>query len=121
MKPKKLKDNEPSARDKLSASFLKAFENDFELNGVEAIEKLREKSPEKYAEIASRLIAATEPAGDDFRQCRSMEEISIALLKKVGCNEFEITDDMLKQALEANDRFIDRLQAICRAAQGQIQ
>jgi hypothetical protein len=121
MKPRKPKPLEPSLRDRLSVNFISAFEADFEAHGVSVIQQLRQKSPEKYAEIASRLIAATEPAGDDFRQCRSMEEISIALLKKVGCNEFEITDDMLKQALEANDRFIDRLQAICRAAQGQIQ
>src|SRR5262249_22529852 len=50
MKSKKLKGTEPSVRDKLSASFLKAFQNDFEINGIEAIEKLREESPSKYAE-----------------------------------------------------------------------
>src|SRR5262245_66506815 len=84
----KQKTNEPSVRDKLSAKFLEAFEQDFRLYGVDAIEKLREESPAKYAEIASRLIAAIEPKPDGFEQCKSLPEIAVKLIKSVGCDEF---------------------------------
>jgi hypothetical protein len=67
MKPRKPKASEPSLRDKLSQNFLSAFESDFKQNGVAAIESLRQKSPEKYAEIAARLIAATEPKPEGFK------------------------------------------------------
>src|SRR5262245_50747680 len=117
----KQKTNEPSARDKLSASFLKAFQNDFETYGVEAIEKLREESPAKYAEIASRLIAASEPKPDGFEQCKSMQEIGIKLLKSVGCDEFDIDESMVADALAANDAFIEKLQAIKANAEGAMQ
>jgi hypothetical protein len=53
MKPRKQKYGEPSLRDKLSESYLRAFEADFAANGVAAIEKLRERNPAKYSEIAS--------------------------------------------------------------------
>jgi len=118
----KQKANEPSVRDKLSASFLKAFQNDFETYGVEAIEKLREESPSKYAEIASRLIAASEPKPEDgFESCRSLPEIAVKLLKSVGCDEFLVTDEMIEDALAANDAFIARLQEIRAAAEGAMQ
>src|SRR5262249_10233423 len=109
MKSKKLKGTEPSVRDKLSASFLKAFQNDFEINGIEAIEKLREESPSKYAEIASRLIAAAEPQPEGFEGCRSPRDLGIALLKSVGTNEFDINEDMITEAIKCNDDFIDAL------------
>ena len=121
MKPKKLKASEPSVRDKLSASFLKAFQNDFEINGIEAIEKLREESPSKYAEIASRLIAMVEPPPEGFEVCRTPRDLGIALLKSVQINEYEMTEDMIAQALKCNDDFIDRLQAIRAAAEGAMQ
>ena len=82
MKPKtKLKPNEPSARDKLSASFLKAFESDFETHGVEVIEQLREKHPDRYAQIATQLIAAVEPKSDGFESCQGKEAIGRRLLR----------------------------------------
>jgi len=121
MKPKKPKASEPSVRDKLSASFLKAFQSDFENFGIEAIEKLREENPAKYAEIASRLIAMVEPPVEGFEGCRSPRDLGIALLKSVNINEFEMTEDMIAQALKCNDDFIDRLQAIRAAAEGAIQ
>src|SRR5262245_33793787 len=37
---------------------------DFETYGVGVIEKLREMSPEKYVELAGRLIMTTEPPQD---------------------------------------------------------
>src|SRR5262249_32322168 len=120
MKAKKPKPTEPSALDKLSASFLKAFQNDFENFGIAAIEKLREENPAKYAEIASRLIAVVEPRPEGFEACRSPRDLGIALLKSVHINEYEITEDMIARALKCNDDFIDRLQAIKAAAEGEL-
>jgi len=119
MRTKKLKPNEPSARDKLSASFLKAFQKDFETYGVETIEKLREESPSKYAEIASRLIAATEAKPDGFESCRDMHELGIKLLKSIGF--IDPDEDSIQAALKENDVFIARLQAIWAKAEGAIQ
>jgi hypothetical protein len=119
MKPKKPKGNEPSLRDKLSQNFLKAFESDFAVNGIAAIEKLRIENPAKYAEIASRLIAASEPKAESFKDCENLREIGVRLLQKAGVSEFDITEDLITQAVEANDQFIARLQEIAdQAPQG---
>jgi hypothetical protein len=117
MKPKKQRGNEPSLRDKLSQNFLKAFESDFEANGVEVITQLRLKSPEKYADIASRLIAATEPKAEGFKACENMHEIGFKLLQNAGVSEYDITEAMIQDAIAANDQFIARLQEICEQAQ----
>jgi hypothetical protein len=103
---RKPKTSKPSLRDRLSENFLRAFEADFAANGVAAIEALRQKSPEKYSEIAARLIAASEPKPDGFESCNSMEEIGLRLLKSVGADEYTVTDDMVQAAIEANDNFI---------------
>jgi hypothetical protein len=60
MKARKPKSAEPSLRDKLSANFMRAFESDFETHGAEVIEQLRQKHPDRYAQIATQLIAAVE-------------------------------------------------------------
>jgi hypothetical protein len=81
-KPPKNKSNaEPSLRDKLSQGFLKAFEEDFQINGIEAIQQLRKRSPEKFCEIATRLIAAHEPKSDGFDQAKSAQELARKLLR----------------------------------------
>jgi len=121
MKPKKLKGNEPSLRDKLSQSFMKAFESDFETHGVEVIEQLRQKSPEKYAEIAAKLIAAIEPKADGFDDCNDMESIGRKRLRQVGVPEYDATAEMVQEALAAQDIFIAKLQAIRDEAQGPMQ
>jgi hypothetical protein len=117
----KLKANEPSLRDKLSQNFMKAFESDFETHGVKVIEQLRLKSPEKYAEIAAKLIAAIEPKADGFEQCNDMESIGRRLLKQVGVDEHEATVEMVQEALSAQDVFIARLNQIRDNAQGPLQ
>jgi hypothetical protein len=75
MKARKAKATEPSLRERLSQSYLEAFEADFRAHGISVLEQLREKSPEKYAEIASRLIAASEPKPDGFENAKTMQEI----------------------------------------------
>ena len=112
MKPRKPKTSEPSLRDKLSAAYLEAFQKDFEANGTAVIEQLRNKSPEKYAEIASRLIAATEPQSqpDGFAGANSSEDIGRRLLQSIGVPE--PLDEQIEAAIEANNAFIAKLEAI---------
>ena len=114
MKARKSKTAEPSLRDKLSENFLRAFEADFSVNGADVIVRLREKFPERYAELAAKLIAATEPpAGRDvWSECKSTEDIGRELLRQVGAEEFAITPEMIEQALEANEKLIETLTAI---------
>ena len=119
MKTRKPKPTEPSARDKLSASFLKAFQNDFETYGVETIEKLREESPSKYAEIAAKLIATFEPKADGFESAQSMEDIGRKLLQSIGFHDPD--DNSIREAVELNNTFVDGLQAIWARAEGAMQ
>jgi hypothetical protein len=52
----------------------------------------------------------------DFNQASSMEDIARKLLQSVG---FKEPDDVsIKAAIEANDAFVERLEAIRNAAQG---
>jgi hypothetical protein len=118
MTSRKPKANEATTRDKLSASFLKAFQSDFETYGVETIEKLRAESPSKYTELAAKLVTAIEPKNEEPKDRRSA---AIRLLKEVGANEYEITEDMIEQAIKRNEEFIDQLLAIKAAAEGQMQ
>jgi hypothetical protein len=110
---------EPSARDKLSASFLKAFQSDFEIYGVETIEKLREESPSKYAEIAAKLIATIQPKPDGYEQCQDRESLGRKMLQQFGVAE--PSPQMIEEALAAEEIFRARLQAIKAEAEGAIQ
>src|SRR5262249_17213616 len=111
MRKPKNKPNEPSLRDKLSTAYLAALEADFEANGVNAIQELRTKSPEKYCEIAARLIAATEPkTNDDYNQCESQFDIGRKLLQSIGFADPD--DSSVEEAVKAHDTFIEQLKAI---------
>jgi hypothetical protein len=80
------KPKEPSLRDKLAKGFVEAFQSDFEANGIAAIEALRKESPAKYAEIAARLIAATEPQSqaEGILGANSSEDIGRRLLQSLA-------------------------------------
>jgi hypothetical protein len=112
MKPRKTKTGEPSLRDRLSASFLRAFESDFEVHGVDVIEQMRQKAPEKYAELAARLVAAAEPIPDkdSFANCTTMEQIGRKLLEQIGY--IEPSDEDIAEAVQLNDAFVGGLEAI---------
>jgi hypothetical protein len=101
----------PNVRDKLSEAFLKAFEADFAINGVDVIQRLRVEEPAKYAELAAKLIvqAAEPPDPSDFRNCRTPEAIGRKLLQQIGVSEDQLTDDMARQAADANEALLDRL------------
>jgi hypothetical protein len=117
LRPRKPKPTEPSLRDKLSASFMKAFEADFQTYGAEVIEQLREKHPDRYVEVAARLIATLEPKSDSWDDCQSWEDMGNKLLRSAGVEDPDrITPDMIARALEANNRFVDELAQIAQEA-----
>src|SRR5262249_21744995 len=120
MKAKKI---EPTLRQQLSAP-LRDFVADFKAHGKTVLEQVRQNNPEKYLELSTKLlplVAALNPGADDFADCRSPRDLGIALLKSVNIDEFEITKDMIAEALKCNDDFINQLQAIRAAAEGAIQ
>lgn len=45
-----------NARNRLSNAFLTALADDFEINGVVAIERLRADKPEKYLELVAEVL-----------------------------------------------------------------
>ena len=112
--PRKPKTAEPSSRDKLSKHFLETFERDFAAHGVGVIEKLRERSPEKYVELAGKLVMTTEPPGDGFDSAQSMEEIGRKLLQSVGLPEDAATDEQIARAVELNDQFVADLTQVAQ-------
>src|SRR5262245_32565138 len=123
MKTRKLKGNEPSLLEQLSAP-LRDFVNDFKTHGASVLQKVREDNPEKYLELSTKLlplVAALNPGVNDFSDAKDMRGIGIALLKSVGCAEIDMDDGMITDALNANDAFIERLQAIRANAEGQVQ
>jgi hypothetical protein len=127
MKPRKPKARveESSLLDQLSKP-LRDFVTDFKTHGVDTLEQVRKRSPEKYIELSTKLIgliAALKTAPDDclnFDKCNSMKEIGLRLLQSVGHTEGEVTDDMIEQALALNNTFIAGLEAIRAKAEGEI-
>jgi hypothetical protein len=88
---------------------------DFEKHRDEVIEALRRESPRAYAELLGRLvITADPPEGSGFKDCQSMEDIGRRLLKSVGLPEPD--EAAIQAAIEANDAFVARLQAIAQAS-----
>ena len=120
MKPKKL---QPTLRQQLSEP-LRDFVQDFKAHGKSVLEQVRQNNPEKYLELSTKLlplVAALDLGADDFADCRTPRDLGIALLKSVKIDEYEITEDMITQALKGNDVLIDTLQAIKAAAEGAMQ
>jgi hypothetical protein len=73
---------------------------------------MRETHPERYAELAAKMIMTAEPAEQKqgLGQAKSMNEIGMRLLQSVGV--IEPTDEQIEQAIAANDRFIQALEQI---------
>jgi hypothetical protein len=121
MKSKKLKANEePSPRAKLSQAFLEALEADFREYGKGIIERMREKDPTRYAELAGKLIMTTEPppSGLDLNSANSLPELGRALLRAVGTAEDAMSDAAVEQAIKANDVLTATLESIKNKAEG---
>jgi DUF438 domain-containing protein len=99
---------QPNLIDKLGDAFVKAFEADFQTHGVSVIEQLREKFPERYAELAVKIIAAAEQPAvpGDYSRCKSVEDIGRLLLQQVNVPEEVMDEEMVARAIEANEAFI---------------
>jgi hypothetical protein len=121
MKPKSKPKQEPSLRTKLSQSYLEALEADFRLHGKAVIERMREKDPVRYAELAARMIMTSEPLADknDFASANSMHEIGERLMQSVGCEK--PTEEQIAEALVLNDTFVAGLESVHACAKGKIQ
>ena len=100
---------------RLSASFLESLAKDFEKHRDEVIEALRKESPRAYAELLGRLVmTADPPEGGGFKDCQSMADIGRRLLKSVGLPEPD--EAAIQAAIEENNTFVARLQAIAQAS-----
>lgn len=102
---------------------MRDFVQDFKAHGKSALETVRQRSPEKYLELSTKLlplVAALNPGASDFSDCDSMQEIGIKLLKSVGCAEIDMDEAMIAEAIAANDAFIDGLQRIKARAEGAV-
>jgi hypothetical protein len=118
LKPRK--PPEPSVLEQLSAP-LRSFVADFQEHGADTAKKVREENPQKYLEIATKLlplIVALNPATNEFADCQNMNDIGARMLKSVGADESAVTDAMVAQAIAAHDAFVARLEAIRDRAQG---
>jgi hypothetical protein len=114
---KKAKSTEPSLLDQLNGP-LKDIVKDFRENGAAALEVVRQRNPEKYLELSTKLlpfIVSLNPTGSDFSGCKSMTDIGTKLLQSVGISDPSATQ--IAEAIAANDRFIAQLQGISALAQ----
>jgi hypothetical protein len=101
---------EPSLKERLSASFLAAFEADFKTNSIAVIERLRVEDPAKYVEVGAKLIAAVEqpaPGPDAFAGCKTQAD-------NVGLPDGAATEDMLDRAVEAQLVLVAALERIAK-------
>jgi len=119
VRTKKLKANEPSARDKLSADFTERLEKKWREQGDEVLEAAFKESPTKIAEMIARLVSTSEAKEGGYGSCKDMHEVGIKLLKSIGF--IDPDEDSVQAALKENDVFIARLQAIWAKAEGAIQ
>ncbi len=70
------------------------------------------------AKVFGHMNDTNEPNHIDFKQAKSMQDVGRKLLQSVG---FASPDDVsIQAAIEANDAFIERLEAIRGAAQGRM-
>jgi hypothetical protein len=112
--PRKIKSSEENPRTRLSGDFLRALADDFKQHGAEIIAKMRETHPERYAELCGKLIQTVEPKEGGFKDCNSMQDIGRRLLISVGYAEPD--EASIQAAIEANNVFVARLQAIAQAS-----
>jgi len=107
-RPQTPKAKEPSLRERA----MHALDADFKVHGEDAIKQLRETRPDRYVELAAR---PTDLPANGFEQCKDMREIGIKLLQSIGFRDPD--ENSIQAAIEANDVFIDTLQAIHQRAQ----
>jgi hypothetical protein len=102
---------------------LRDFVADFKQHGKSALEQVRERSPEKYLELSTKLlplVMAFNPTASDFAS-KTPEETGAALLKTVGLEEDLMTPALIQEAIKVRDEFLDALQAIAARELGHLQ
>ena len=113
------KDNRDS-RHHLSNDFVRALADDWRQHGIKAIEQVREKTPEKYCELVSKvvpkemLIASDRTA--ETNEPMTSHDIADRLLADMGLSE--PNDSHRERALQAYDILIATLQEIADEAVG---
>ena len=113
--PRKPQSQQGTPRLRLSAAFLESLEKDFQAHREEVIETLRRESPKAYAELLGRLVMTADPPSENsFKDCNSMTDIGRRLLKSVGLADPD--EAAIQAAIEANETFVARLQAIAQAS-----
>jgi hypothetical protein len=114
---RKPKSGEPSLREKLSKRFLEALEADFQAYGIAVLEKMRESSPERYCELAAKMIMSSEPQKElkGIAAATNSHEMGRIYLQQVGL--LDPSDAQVEQAVAAADAFIAQLEAIRDRAQ----
>ena len=115
MRPK-LKSSEPSLRDKLTEKFIEALEADWQQHGTEIIQRLREKHPERYADIVARLTTPIEPppVPASFHAGMSQSDIALRMLRDLGVPDGGATPSMIEAATEAQLLFVATLERIAK-------
>src|SRR5262249_31759105 len=101
---------------------LRDFVSDFKTHGKSALETVREKSPEKYLELSTKLlplVAQLNPGASGLSDAQSQNDIAFRLMRQMGVDEYDISESMLGDVSEANDKFVARLRTI--AASGLAQ
>src|SRR5262245_7729191 len=117
MSSRKRQKTDASVRDQLALKFLAALETDFALHGAGVIAKMRESHPERYAELAGKLILSAEPKStSDGSDLNTLDDIGRSLLQSVDAAPDLITDEMVRAAVALNNRFVDDLESIARPA-----
>jgi hypothetical protein len=109
--------SEPSLKERLSASFLAAFEADFKTHGIAVIEQLRVDDPGRYVEVGAKLISAVEqppPAPGALSNASTQQDVAINLLRQVGLPDGGETPEMVEAAVAAQLRFVAELEQLVK-------
>src|SRR5215467_14049711 len=89
LKSKQAQKKQASLLEELNAP-LRDFVADFKAHGKGVLESVRERSPEKYLELSTKLlplVAALNPGANDFADAKDKQSIGIAILKSVGFHD----------------------------------
>jgi hypothetical protein len=103
---------------------LRDFVADFKQHGKSVLEQVRERSPEKYLELSTKLlplVMALNPGASSFSDCETQSDIGMKLLRSVGLEEDLVTPSLIEEAVKAKNDFLDQLEAIAKRQLGELQ
>jgi hypothetical protein len=108
------KDNRDS-RHHLSNDFVRALADDWKQHGIKAIEQVREKTPERYCELISKIVPremliASDHPGAEANEPKTSKDIADRLLADIGLSH--PCDRDRERALQAYDTLIATLEHI---------